>query len=892
MPARDRNGRLVAGAKLRVLVNRTSSTNAPIFTASDLVTPLANPVVANSSGQFPAIWVDDADLYTVSITGPNGESIGNPSVFDDYASSEILSIVDEVAAAVTAPAIALIVAAGDAEVLAIGEEGTEQIGLVTTAGSTQVSAVETEGSEQVGLVEAAGTAQVAVVAAAAGAEYYADAAAGISGTSDGEFFLVVEDGRAVVYKNVSGVATEQTTYPTNDDVEGLAPLFVGVTSDNLFDPATGVDNAGVNSSGSVFSLARYGRLFIPVTAGQPYTISCAYAPTNWDLDQTAWVNFYNSASFGTGTLVDNSTASPQENDVVFSESGRTVSFTAPTGATYACVNAYNLTTATPDAAAYDALWAGVMANEGVGKAAFQAFVPAGTKDFPATVKNPTGRVRALLTGTSLYVWQPMWNDPTRASVRLISYGDTPSTSEAGTVDMIAHRFVDASYDQDLIELAYNAGESVWASIDNGPPFKFNGQYLGGGHGLAGAYNVTITGHGLTNTDVGDVGTISAKSWVLVRVVDANTITIVAANTGASETLWTITGSPAPGASGTITFASAGAKSYTASAATQIWPLVQNYTLSAKMEGETDLVDGTPANGSYFELRESYGIPNPANWLATLISEKGTATPKALNDPAITTQLYVDQVWRFDRFGAMTGYGTYRAGQEFEIRSTDYFGAWQHQTLIKTSHTLWQYMAGVASAIGGYDFTATADITSNSAERALLTSNVSDAAKPSAVFAQFLKLSGNPVLGLAHGYMTTTGVGKPAERADNTYLFRLSSSEKMYPVAIDGGAFPSGLVPAGTVMQVGFWDQCYDMSDTPTRTVDAVYEHAGKVYRVVDIHDTITYGSLDVPAELVGKPVEVVESQGGFTLHSDEFVPAGGLTYSVSGGYGRAIIAIG
>lgn len=687
----------------------------------------------------------------------------------------------------------------------------------------------------------------------------------------------------------AGVASElEEALAETDSIFGL---FVAPTSVNLFDPATGVDNAGVNASGPPFSLARYGRLILPVTEGETYTISCAYAPTEWDLDQNGWVNFYNSTTLGSGTLVDSSTASPQENGVTFTESGRTVSFTAPAGAVVAVVNAYNTTNATPDAAAYDALWGGVMANTGAARAAFDPWVNSGTRDFPDTVKNRPGKVRALLAGTSLYVWQPMWNDPARAHVRRISYGDTAGVAEAGTVDLIAHRFVDASYGLDEIELAYNAGENVWASIDNGPPFKFNGQYLGGGHGLSAVYNLTIAGHGLDATDVGDVGAISTKSWVLARVVDENTITVVAANTGVSETLWTITGSPAPGSSGTIIFSGAGAKSYTASAATQFWPLVQDYALSAWVDGATPLQDGTPLDGAYVEVRESYGIPNPANWLATLIAERGTATPKALNDPAITTQLYVDQVWRFDRFGAMVGYGVYRAGQEFELRSSDYFGAWQHQTIFKSGHTTWQYMAGVASAIGGYDFTATADITSNSGERLLVTSNASDPAKPPSVFAQFLKLSGDPVLGLAHGYLTTTGAGKPVQRADNTNLFRLSTSEKMYPVAVDGGAFASGLVPAGTVMSVGFWDMAFDMSDNPARTVDAIYEHAGKAYRVVDVHDTVAYGALNMPAELTGRPVTVIEEQGGFTLHSDEFVPAGGLTYSVSGGYGRAIIEV-
>lgn len=85
-PARDRDDTLVAGAKMFVYNNETT-TLATIYAGADLTTPLANPVVANSSGQFAQVWADNTLTYSVSITGPEGQSIGNPSVFDDYSPS-------------------------------------------------------------------------------------------------------------------------------------------------------------------------------------------------------------------------------------------------------------------------------------------------------------------------------------------------------------------------------------------------------------------------------------------------------------------------------------------------------------------------------------------------------------------------------------------------------------------------------------------------------------------------------------------------------------------------------------------------------------------------------------------------------------------------------------
>lgn len=88
MPARDRSGRLVPGAKMFVYENNSTDL-ADIFAEYEMTTPRANPVVANSSGVFPDIWADagteeDPVLYGYSVTANDGSSIANPSVYYDY----------------------------------------------------------------------------------------------------------------------------------------------------------------------------------------------------------------------------------------------------------------------------------------------------------------------------------------------------------------------------------------------------------------------------------------------------------------------------------------------------------------------------------------------------------------------------------------------------------------------------------------------------------------------------------------------------------------------------------------------------------------------------------------------------------------------------------------
>lgn len=127
-PARDRNARLVSGALLYVYTNGTT-TKASIFAEEALATPLANPVAANSSGQFPAIWASDAVTYTLSITASDGSSIGNPSVFDDYS----VSTDADTAAVALAEAAAASAAADLAEILAIEASGDDAAAIAARA---------------------------------------------------------------------------------------------------------------------------------------------------------------------------------------------------------------------------------------------------------------------------------------------------------------------------------------------------------------------------------------------------------------------------------------------------------------------------------------------------------------------------------------------------------------------------------------------------------------------------------------------------------------------------------------------------------------------------------------------------------------------------------------
>lgn len=522
---------------------------------------------------------------------------------------------------------------------------------------------------------------------------------------------------------------------------------------------------------------------------------------------------------------------------------------------------------------------------------------------------PEPLITLIKTGTQLYVRQPMHNEPTKDSVRLVIVGLTQSSTVSGSCDFTACRTIPKSTLSIDTLAAYAAGDTMWTSLDNGAPVKYNNLYVGGGHSVT-CFKITSSGHGLTKADVGRVGVIGSKSWVLVDIIDANTLMIVAANTGVSVTNWIING--APTATGTITFPVVGAKAYTASLGAQAYPMLQNLIrrvyaddelVYSEAPGESILGDGL-YGCSTARVRETYGIPNPAQWLLDLQAAQGTMTPKWLNDPSNQTQVTIDQTWYYDIYGAQTGSTQAVAVQSFTMAgsgSYDYFGGHQHQALAKTGHKLLQYLPNLSAPVSGYDFTALADITANTLSVQVTTANYANPLYPPGRSAQILMETATSIkkYGFAMSYLAYR-----MTLAQNAKQWQLSNSEKQYPVGFDYNRWPNSggykTVPAGTTLPpILFFDQSYIMDTRQTLTVDALYQDPidDKPYRVLDIHATLSNAQISMPASLVDFPVAVVpnSASASFTLHSAT-VQAGGPTggyveVSVSGGYGFAVLKV-
>lgn len=92
MPALDSNGAPIPNAQIYIYLNGTT-TLATVYSDDTLTTPIANPVEATSSGQFPEIWTDDANLFSVSVDAPFGPP-GIPFTFDSIGPATVSAVIE------------------------------------------------------------------------------------------------------------------------------------------------------------------------------------------------------------------------------------------------------------------------------------------------------------------------------------------------------------------------------------------------------------------------------------------------------------------------------------------------------------------------------------------------------------------------------------------------------------------------------------------------------------------------------------------------------------------------------------------------------------------------------------------------------------------------------
>lgn len=152
MPAEDSNGSRYGFAKMWTYENGTTTLKTT-YSNSALTTPNANPVVADSAGQFPAIWseasepVQASELFSVAVWTADGEQLAaysnvSPTLDADTAAA-ILAESAAISAGVSATAAAASAAEAEDSATAAAESATEAEAAATLVLNDIIGGAET-----------------------------------------------------------------------------------------------------------------------------------------------------------------------------------------------------------------------------------------------------------------------------------------------------------------------------------------------------------------------------------------------------------------------------------------------------------------------------------------------------------------------------------------------------------------------------------------------------------------------------------------------------------------------------------------------------------------------------------------------------------------------------
>ena len=102
----DANGAIASGSKLYFYLTGTT-TPRTVYAESTLTTPLTNPVVADSAGVWPSIYLDDAYTYRVVEKDADDDTIADIDPYLPSITEQLTEELSDIAASVAADAAAI-----------------------------------------------------------------------------------------------------------------------------------------------------------------------------------------------------------------------------------------------------------------------------------------------------------------------------------------------------------------------------------------------------------------------------------------------------------------------------------------------------------------------------------------------------------------------------------------------------------------------------------------------------------------------------------------------------------------------------------------------------------------------------------------------------------------
>lgn len=613
-----------------------------------------------------------------------------------------------------------------------------------------------------------------------------------------------------------------------------------ITSKNLFDAsAIRADKLLSSGNGQINTATGWGVSgFIPVTAGQQYTISGTRGRDG--------VSFFTAAS-------DLAVIS------YISTAGLPLTVTAPTGANYMVIALYS---------ASNTSYSQIQVEAGDSVTDYTSVF--GSHKY--TIKE---KVNPEIREMPDHVRAKLVLDPTKVTASYIQALLSGSTSDILQINIAPFNAKTSSTSEVFNFVGdYLNGVNFRDASDDIAPYRVFGGTIGANHGYTKTV-CTVTGHNKTTVDVGSVWTDGTNQFVIVET--ANNIIYVTARTSNNGFV-----------SGTLTHVSGAThtEAFTPSTVsnTQWYPAIKNRRLSVSVDGH---VLQTQSGEFYYydnaTFHESYEIMGKQSIVEWLITQVGTSPTLAQYDG--TSDISVSMSYVFDIEGNCAIYQDFLALNNISL----------FQDIMFTQSI--KMKAGVSGAVRyyvpkslplthesiAYDFRTLRDMTGFAPstrinfthDRCEATGQLCD---------RMLML--NDSIGIAVGYLPIQSADPSVRRTNaSNKALQISEAAKLYMSCIDG--LKTSLT-ANDYFSVVAYRSYFKRSSA--RTSCYTVRNKTGIYLYADWHAE-TNDRLPIPSDCVGKEFTVVEKSDNVTVMS-QFLTNSLLVKVAAATYGYLVVKLG
>jgi hypothetical protein len=458
----------------------------------------------------------------------------------------------------------------------------------------------------------------------------------------------------------------------------------------------------------------------------------------------------------------------------------------------------------------------------------------------------------------------------------------PVTLSAGAESMV---LLSTTTNPNVCKVANTAADSaVWPAIgpsatamhgpsDDNCPINVQFSYVGANHGY-GAWNVTATAHGKTTADLGSTWSDGTRTYTLLAVPDANTVTVAGPYTTSGGVSTASVVQPAAnlthvaGATHTTTIPIAGGV-----VLVEFHPSSFDHSVTVALD-DRPLADGQKSYGQVLTIVETYRIVSYKGMVDWAQAHIGSPVATAIAAGTVSALGRISNTYRFTAAGLVVA-------QKFTATEAVNLNMGVTQAIPLTIYSGWsrkQFMAGIGTA-GGLNFSTLVDLSTMTGDIDITPAAYVDPLTPATRMVQWAYDAGSVAqYGFAMGLLPVAD-GAPHQRVQNAVTkswFMTNSFKKNYPQVVWNKTLAVGDTVSGTAYR--------KYLAPPDTTAEVVVSDGSDTWAFLDRPTSTTTDARMAAPKLLGKRLQPI---GPVTVTGvPERVTADGITYAAASAPGH------